>query len=858
MGIQGLLPLLKSIQVDTHLSEFKGKKFAVDAYVWLHRGAYACAPQLVKGEPTTKYVDYIMHRVRMMRHYGVEPYLVFDGGPLPAKKGTETDRAKKREETLSRANQLTQQGLHSQARDLFVKCVDVTPAMAYQVIKALKVENVSYVVAPYEADAQLAYLELNDMVDGIITEDSDLLVFACKHVLFKLDSDGNCVSIKRERLGSVVDAPMSGWGDKEFREMAILSGCDYLPSVVGLGLKTAHKFLRKYKTVEKVLQFIRLESNMKLPPGYLNALRQAELAFQHQRVYDPRLQRLVFLRPIGEDVAWDETKDAYVGMDIEPEIARGIAEGDIEPTTLLPIEDINIGFKPKPSSSMKRGFSERNANAKKFATVGSPPEKGTLKDFFSVLPKSRPAAPIDLSHTRVLPSTFPKKAPRATGANSGMRTLSEQMDMEREQKTSYIVVSDEAEDVRTAPTTSRFFTSNPPPGKRKREDHEVMTTPRNPRRVRSSLATTGVGFGLEGKENEMPPLSPLDPVMQEDGYISPMVRGNSVVDVSSPIDRLSIVGNESMPMSQNRGQVVDESFIGGKMVKGGGEREAIPDDDISSPVTELTLIWQVGGRSRVSYSQAAVNPRTLLTESPTKRTSGDSAILVHSTPSPSKPSPFSPLHPCGVDLRDGFQDDISSEGFVGLDTPGLDDEIEAGQDQGGSDNWDDHVDYEVDVDIDVEEIGEDSGGNDDVQRVMLGWRKLWSHTATTTATGRSRQASKNAPPPSIPTACAIDDEDTFGPPHSSTTPASTIPLRFISQVSSSSSSRFNRRGPLTASHHLQARQPRRSLPAKEELQPLQAKKAGRASLGTLLTADEVEDVEEVAVPPPSQRLQQFR
>lgn len=94
----------------------------------------------------------------------------------------------------------------------------------------------------------------------------------------------------------------------------ILSGCDYLPSVVGLGLKTAHKFLRKYKTVEKVLQFIRLESNMKVPPGYLDALRQAELPFQHQRVYDPRSQRLVFMRPVGDDVAWDETKDAYVGM----------------------------------------------------------------------------------------------------------------------------------------------------------------------------------------------------------------------------------------------------------------------------------------------------------------------------------------------------------------------------------------------------------------------------------------------------------------------------------------------------------------------------------------------------------------
>jgi exonuclease-1 len=48
-------------------------------------------------------------------------------------------------------------------------------------------ENVPYVVAPYEADAQLAYLERIGLADAILTEDSDLLVYGCKMVLFKLE-----------------------------------------------------------------------------------------------------------------------------------------------------------------------------------------------------------------------------------------------------------------------------------------------------------------------------------------------------------------------------------------------------------------------------------------------------------------------------------------------------------------------------------------------------------------------------------------------------------------------------------------------------------------------------------------------
>lgn len=48
--------------------------------------------------------------------------------------------------------------------------------------QALRAENVDYIVAPYEADAQLCMLEREGIVDGIITEDSDLLVFGCKQV----------------------------------------------------------------------------------------------------------------------------------------------------------------------------------------------------------------------------------------------------------------------------------------------------------------------------------------------------------------------------------------------------------------------------------------------------------------------------------------------------------------------------------------------------------------------------------------------------------------------------------------------------------------------------------------------------
>jgi exonuclease 1 len=50
-------------------------------------------------------------------------------------------------------------------------------------------------VAPYEADAQLAYLFIEGKIDVVITEDSDLLAYGVTKVLFKMEKDGTGIEI---------------------------------------------------------------------------------------------------------------------------------------------------------------------------------------------------------------------------------------------------------------------------------------------------------------------------------------------------------------------------------------------------------------------------------------------------------------------------------------------------------------------------------------------------------------------------------------------------------------------------------------------------------------------------------------
>lgn len=137
----------------------------------------------------------------------------------------------------------------------------------------------------------------------------------------------------------------------------MLSGCDYLDSIPGIGLKTAHRLLRRHKTVEKVVQMIKLEGTLHVPPNYIQSFAQAELAFIHQRVYDPTLKKLVPLNEFPQG-GLKEDDEKWVGLDMAPEVARGIAEGNLHPETGIALEDICPDYQPAKRDIQKVGPSD--------------------------------------------------------------------------------------------------------------------------------------------------------------------------------------------------------------------------------------------------------------------------------------------------------------------------------------------------------------------------------------------------------------------------------------------------------------------------------------------------------------------
>ncbi len=89
-----------------------------------------------------------------------------------------------REQNRKKAAELMRSDRGKEAQTYLRQSIDVTHKMALNVIRACRARNVDCIVAPFEADAQLAYLNIRDIAQIIITEDSDLLLFGAKKVTF--------------------------------------------------------------------------------------------------------------------------------------------------------------------------------------------------------------------------------------------------------------------------------------------------------------------------------------------------------------------------------------------------------------------------------------------------------------------------------------------------------------------------------------------------------------------------------------------------------------------------------------------------------------------------------------------------
>ena len=402
MGISGLHRLLAPHCRPLSLAggAYRGRRVGVDGMAWLHRGMYSCSREILQaqllggaapwGQRAPPYVRFFMKMVEMLRFFGVCPVIVFDGCELPAKRETNGARRARREDSLRKVRELAAQGQFP-GPGLCSAALSVTKEMVHEVCTALRLAKVETIVAPYEADAQLGYLSNMPEpfgVAAVVSEDSDLVAYGCRRLIFKLDAKtaqglelctaeifgspggppgapevrgagpaGVSGGLPEGGLGGVEggkgpageqggkelkgkgkktrkpkkELSLAGLTERAFVELCVMSGCDYLKNIKGIGVMKALALLHQHGDLPKAVEALR-QKGKDVPADYETQAFKATLNFTHARVFCPEMGVIQHLSPDplpaleGEDFH-------FLGCDVPTNVVPGVVSGRLRPVS---------------------------------------------------------------------------------------------------------------------------------------------------------------------------------------------------------------------------------------------------------------------------------------------------------------------------------------------------------------------------------------------------------------------------------------------------------------------------------------------------------------------------------------------
>lgn len=353
MGIPNLLRILKQISTRQSLSSYKGKKAGIDGYTWLHRSLYCIGEGILQNPlDITKCINYFTKKLQLLLKNEITPIFIFDGDKLPMKINEEDKREIKRKEYEKEADNLLKMNNIYGAIYKKIESFDVTPEFAYEFMKVLKNYNIEYYVAPYEADAQLAYLSNINYIDFIITEDSDLLAYGCKCVLFKLGTLKNePIDVGEEILWDNIknskEIKFKNFSKDKFLSFCILCGCDYL-KITGVGPKLSNEALNKFDDYNKFLGYV-FNKNC-IQGSIIETIKKYEktfLTFRYQVVYCPKDKKMKYFNDINEQCYpfLDKYKNdlSFLGI-VDFDNIDEYIHGEINPITKKEIDENNNNF----------------------------------------------------------------------------------------------------------------------------------------------------------------------------------------------------------------------------------------------------------------------------------------------------------------------------------------------------------------------------------------------------------------------------------------------------------------------------------------------------------------------------------
>lgn len=229
---------------DRSLDHFKGQRVAVDAHHWLHKYMRATARWMDEDYYTTPEGKEVLNILVLLRgiptilNAGIDPVFVFDGQPDDRKDDEIAKRREAHEEASEKLEKARENGDTEAIKRFRSQTQKLTPTVQKTSREVLELLGIPYVEAPAAGEAHAAHLAQAGLVDSVMTDDYDALLFGSPTTIRNYTSNGDT-----EEMDLGWTRTIHGLTQAQLVDLALLCGTDYNDGVHGIGPKTALKHL---------------------------------------------------------------------------------------------------------------------------------------------------------------------------------------------------------------------------------------------------------------------------------------------------------------------------------------------------------------------------------------------------------------------------------------------------------------------------------------------------------------------------------------------------------------------------------------------------------------------------------------
>lgn len=289
MGIKDLKLLIKKYcpQSITEIpyEELRNKKIAIDISIYLYKFKYG----------NNNFLLNFIRQINKFKQFEITPIYVFDGSPPIEKQGVIDSRKELKKKKYERKEEIEKKLieyqniektttdkklmydentkiLQDELKKLNLSIISIQKEDIILLKELFNIYGIQYIEADTEAEIICSQLSKQNIVDGCLSDDTDILANGSKIFLTGYNYKNNTL-IKYDYESILKNLKLT---NIEFVDLCILCGCDYTTKINKIGYITAYKYIKQYKTIENIIDNIKSIDKYCINESFLNNFKYQE------------------------------------------------------------------------------------------------------------------------------------------------------------------------------------------------------------------------------------------------------------------------------------------------------------------------------------------------------------------------------------------------------------------------------------------------------------------------------------------------------------------------------------------------------------------------------------------------------